>query len=270
MCYKIFVCIFSLIVLHTALPAQKTFDGLVAAERAFAKHALEQSTKKAFLQFADTAGLQFEKGKPVKSIELWAKREDNTTRLKWQPQFAEVAASNDFGYTTGPWTFQPTDKDTIIARGQYTTVWHANENGEWKFLVDYGHGYKEINTAADVKKIKASTKQKATEKSLLEAQAAFNILAAISPQSAYQKYLSEKSVLNLEGHLPLTKSFDQLSVFNDITEVIFNIQGSGIASSGDMGYTYGSTAYKEKTDNYLHIWRHEKGGWKLAVAVVHL
>lgn len=254
------------------LHAQKTIDGLIAAERSFAQYALDKNAKQAFLKFADTSGLQFANGNPIKSTELWAKREENKTVLKWQPQFAEIAASGDFGYTTGPWTFQSSDKDTITGRGQYTTVWHATENGEWKFLVDYGHNYSPslINTSKDVEKIKLPTKQKATLQSLLETQEAFNILATISPQAAYQKYLSKKSILNFTGHLPISKTFDQLALFNDISEVSFNIQGSGIASSGDIGYVYGATTYKEKTDNYLHIWRHEKDGWKLAVAVVHL
>ena len=255
------------------LHAQKTIDGLVAAERAFAQYALDKNVKQAFLQFADSTGLQFAEGKPIKSTELWAKREENKTVLKWQPQFAEIAASGDLGYTTGPWTFQNTATDTIAGRGQYTTVWHAAENGEWKFLVDFGHSHSSslINPAKDVTKVKAPKKNKATQKSLIEAQEAFKLLASINPQAAYQKYLSRQSILNFNGKLPITNTFDQLSPFNDITGgVSFNIQGSGIASSGDMGYVYGATTYKEKTDNYLHIWRHEKNGWKLAVAEVHL
>jgi ketosteroid isomerase-like protein len=262
--------LFSSICLSIQLTAQKTIDGLIAAERAFAQYALDKNVKQAFLKFADTAGLQFGNGKPIKSRELWANREENKNVLKWQPQFAEIAASGDLGYTTGPWTFQVTDKDTIAGRGQYTTVWYVTKNGEWKFLVDYGHNYQAINSSKNVEKIKQPVKQKATEQSLLEVQKAFNIMAAISPQVAYQKYLSKKSILNFEGHLPITKTFEQLAVFNDVSEVSFNIQGSGIASSGDMGYVYGATTYKEKTDNYLHIWRHEKDGWKIAVAVVHL
>lgn len=266
---KISVILFT-IILTATMQAQKTIDGLIAAERAFAQYAADHSTKKAFLQFMDTAGLQFVEGKPIKSSELWAKREESTTRLKWRPQFAEIAASNDFGYTSGPWTIQKTDADSITARGQYSTVWQANENGEWKFLIDYGHDYKEINSAGEVQKIKTSRKLKADKPSLLQAQEAFNLLVAINPQAAYQKYLSKQSVLNFNGYLPITKTFDQLTVFNDTGSANFNIQGSGIAASGDMGFVYGNSTYKDKTDNYLHIWRHEKDGWKIALAVVYL
>jgi ketosteroid isomerase-like protein len=46
------------------------------------------------------------------------------------------------------------------------------------------------------------------------------------------------------------------------------INGSGIASSGDIGYVYGTTIIDGKTDNYLRIWRREKTGWKIAVEVL--
>ena len=153
----LFACLFTL--LCSVAGAQKNIDGMIAAERAFAKYALDKNTKEAFLQFMDSAGVQFEEGKPIKSSAFWSKKEANTTRLKWWPQFAEIAGSNDFGYTTGPWTFQKTDADTVAARGQYTTVWQMNTNGDWKFLVDYGNDYVAVNTATEVKKIKASKKR---------------------------------------------------------------------------------------------------------------
>lgn len=244
---------------------------MIAAERGFAKYALDKNTKEAFLQFMDSAGVQFEEGKPIKSSAFWAKKEANTTRLKWWPQFAEIAGSNDFGYTTGPWTFQKTDTDTVAARGQYTTVWQMNTNGEWKFLVDYGNDYVAVNPATEVQKIKTPKKNKGTVESLLHTQELFNQLADINPQAAYQKYLSAQSILNLNGLAPINKTFEQLARFNEITGgASFNIQGSGMASSGDMGFVYGTTRFKEKTNNYLHIWRQEKNGWKLAVVVVYL
>ena len=244
---------------------------MITAEKSFAQYAMDKNTKQAFLHFMDPAAVQFSEGKPIKTSEFWAKREENKTRLKWQPQFAEISASNDFGYTTGPWTFQNSDADTISGKGQFTTVWQANDKGEWKFLVDYGNNHNGMKSPQVVQKIKVAKKAKATAQSLLAVQELFNQLAAINPQAAYQKYLSAQSILNFNGLQPLTKTFEQLSSFNEITAGIsFNILGSGLSSVGDMGYVYGATLNKEKTDNYLHIWRHEKTGWKLAVVVVHL
>src|SRR5688500_3613427 len=203
--------LFLCIPLFIHLNAQKTIDGMIAAERAFAQYALDKSTKQAFLQFMDTGAVQFTEGKHVKTSDFWAKREENKTRLKWQPQFAEISGSNDYGYTTVPWTFQNSDADTIAARGQFTTVWQANDKGKWKFLVDHGNNYNAINSAQTVEKIKAAKKAKANLQSLLGAQELFNQLAAINPQAAYQKFLSAQSILNVNGLQPLTNTFEQLS-----------------------------------------------------------
>jgi hypothetical protein len=48
----------------------------------------------------------------------------------------------------------------------------------------------------------------------------------------------------------------------------YSISGSGISSSGDLGYVYGNTIIDSKTDNYLRIWRADKTGWKIAVEVL--
>ena len=59
--------------------------------------------------------------------------------MNWGPQFAEIASSNDFGYTTGPWEFRGgANNNSLMARGQYTTVWHIDKDGHWKFLADLG------------------------------------------------------------------------------------------------------------------------------------
>lgn len=45
---------------------------------------------------------------------------------------------------------------------------------------------------------------------------------------------------------------------------------SGIASSGDSGYTYGNTLLNGKKDFYFHVWRHEKNKWSLAAEKLRL
>ncbi|MER3472182.1 MAG: hypothetical protein C4330_12910 [Chitinophagaceae bacterium] len=44
--------------------------------------------------------------------------------------------------------------------------------------------------------------------------------------------------------------------------------GSGIATSGDLGYVYGSSQLGDKKDNYLRVWRREKEGWRIALEVL--
>jgi ketosteroid isomerase-like protein len=253
------------------LYAQKGIDLLILAERNFAAYSIAHSTKEAFLQFLDSNGLIFDNGKPVNGIQAWNNRQKNPGVLNWRPQYVEISTSNDFGYTTGPWTYQPSAKDTVVAGGRYVTVWHINKVGEWKFLVDLGVSNTPQNADSTLKKIETnhSEFQKGSEQSLVEAEREFIKDQALTVEEKYRKWLSPNFILNRNGLAP-TMNTD--AVYNllhsDPEKIDYTVDGSGMASSGDLGYVYGTTVINNKTDNYLRIWRKEKEGWKIALEVL--
>lgn len=256
--------------------AQKGIDNLIRAEKDFAAYSVAHSTKEAFLQVIDSNSIMFDGGKPVSAIEFWEKREKNAGVLNWWPQFAEISASGDFGYTTGPWTFQSTKNDTITARGQYITVWHINENGEWKFLVDLGVSNTQINSATEVIKINAAKQSEIFDTipfifPIVSAEKEFLTLFAKNKTNAYKKYLSNESILNRNGNLPAVSFADREKIIKSTSSFDqYEMEGWGLSPLPvpDMGYTYGTTVINDKTENYLRIWRHEKNGWKIAVEVL--
>jgi ketosteroid isomerase-like protein len=256
------------------LIAQKGIEGLIQAEKNFAAYSLAHSTKEAFQQFIDSNSIMFDNGKPVKAIEFWNKKEKNAGVLNWWPQYAEISASGDFGYTTGPWTFQQTKNDSIAARGQYTTVWHIDKNGEWKFLVDLGINNTQNKTAGDI--IRFNTTKHSEDSTtvpsifpMLAAEGVFLNLFAKNKSKAYKKYLSIESILNRNGFLPAVSAAGKRNIINTTSSIeLFVLQGWGVSPVADMGYTYGSTTIKGKTENYLHIWRKEEPGWKIAVEIL--
>jgi ketosteroid isomerase-like protein len=216
----------------------------------------------------------FDNGKPVRAVEFWSKREKNAGVLNWRPQYAEISASDDFGYTTGPWTFQNSINDSVVARGQYITVWHINKNGEWKFLVDLGVSNTPANDAketriCDVPKLAENGKSIPNISPLLAAENSFNKLFEHKKQKAYKTWLSGESILNRNGSLPPVSRAEWLSIIDSTPASIkYTMNGWGISPVPDMGYTYGTTVIKDKTENYLRIWRREQSGWKIAVEVL--
>jgi hypothetical protein len=254
------------------MQAQKGIDSLIQAEKNFAAYSVAYSTKEAFLKFLDSAGIIFNNGKPANGIMTWKKREKGTGVLNWHPQFAEISGSGDFGYTTGPWTLQNSSKDTVDARGQYTTVWQINAKGEWKFLVDLGVGNTPPNLATEVKKIdvgKRSSSGATQHDSPVIAENNFLVAVSKDKSKAYKKYLSAKTILNRNGYLPATNSADQKKLLDMTSSSIqYKLDGAGMSSDMDLGYTYGTTIINGKTDNYLRIWRWEKDEWKIALEVL--
>lgn len=251
--------------------AQKSIDGLINAEKSFAAYSVEHGTKDAFLKFLDSNGVVFDQGKAVNGIENWNKKQARPGILNWHPQFAEIASSNDFGYTTGPWTFQPkTINDSIVARGQYFTVWHVNKNGEWKFLTDLGVGNIPEFAFGPTKKITAKKmKNSAPIDSVLKSEDSFIAAYRENKAKAYKKLLSNKTILLRNGRLPATSIDDQTVVIKQTpSDIEFTVTGSGIAQSGDLAFIYGNTIINSKPENYLHIWRKEKEGWRIALEVL--
>jgi len=69
--------------------------------------------------------------------------------------------------------------------------------------------------------------------------------------------------------MPARSQLEIQEMLDNIPQPIqFSVDSVGIASSGDLGYAYGSTSINGKIENYLHIWRKEKEGWKLALEVL--
>jgi ketosteroid isomerase-like protein len=268
--------IFSILILFCScfqnIQAQKGIDSLIQAEKNFAAYSVANSTKEAFLKFLDSAGIIFDKGTPANGIMTWKKREKAPGILNWHPQFAEISGSEDFGYTTGPWTFQNSSNDTVMARGQYTTVWQINRKGEWKFLVDLGVGNTPPNLATEVKKINVAKQfSSGTTKhdSPVIAENNFQVAVSKDKSKAYKKYLSSKSILNRNGYSPATNSAYQKKLLElTSSSVQYKLDGAGMSAGMDLGYTYGTTTINGKTDNYLRIWRWEKDEWKIALEVL--
>jgi len=262
--------LFASTLLPSLLHAQKTMEGLVNAEKSFAAYSVAHGTKDAFLNFTDSAGIVFDNGKPVNAIESWNKREKRPFVLNWEPAFAEIASSNDFGYTTGPWTLKPGPNDTVVARGQYTTVWHVNDRGEWKFLIDLGVGNTPKSSLSSVKKIEAKKiKSSSSTGSVLKEEQNFIDAYKENKTKAYAKYLSVQSLLNRNGKYSATSKATQTeTILNTPSDIQFTIDGSGIASTGDLAYVYGNTLINNKQENYLRIWRKEQRGWRIALEVL--
>jgi len=251
--------------------AQKGIDAMVQAELNFAAYALTNGTKDAFIKFADSTGLIFEKGQAINARAFWSQKEKRPGILSWRPRFAEIAASGDFGYSTGPWTFQPqTTSDSIIAAGHFFTVWHLDKSGEWRFLLDMGTSNAPIDSTSSLQKIQSpKNKSYSNDSNLLKVEYDFIRVYNQKPEQAYHAFLSHQSILNRERMNYATMATDQDFIIASYIQPVTLIPiDAGIAPSGDLGFVYGEAIYNGIKQNYLHIWRHEQKGWKIALEVI--
>ena len=133
-----------LLALVLAMPAgADDFDDMVSAEKAFAADASARNTRDAFLAALADDGIVFAPG-PSDGKRVWQARKVNKNRLEWAPEVAEIAASGDLGYTSGPWRFTEEAADKPSAFGHFFTIWEKQPDGKWKVLVDHGVNHGEV------------------------------------------------------------------------------------------------------------------------------
>jgi len=260
--------------------SQRSLNGLLQAEKNFAAWSSNHGTKDAFLSFADDSGIVFSNGKPVNAIEFWNTQQNSDGILNWEPRYGAVAVSGDIGFTCGPWTFKKKDTDTVAARGIYTTVWHINKKGEWKFLVDLG--VRNSNWGFTISKnwpdeIADTTHYKPSIDSLLKAENKFiGMTSEMNGNNSlrktfYKSNITQESICILNrNNQARTEMGDRVETAIDgmPTIITYKPAGYGIASSGDFGYVYGTTVINDKIDNYLRIWKKERGEWRVMAEVV--
>ncbi len=71
--------------------------------------------------------------------EVWSKRTETGLDLVWEPAFASIARSGDFGYDTGPskWRAKKTD-EKFAGFGHFISIWKKQKDGAWKVALDCG------------------------------------------------------------------------------------------------------------------------------------
>ena len=117
---------------------------IMDTELAFSDMAGEKGIEEAFLNFAAEDAVIMRSDSLISGRREIARFfGDQRVPLKdellvWKPDFVDVAASGELGYTYGSYTFSYTDSsgERIESKGIFHTVWKKQSDGSWKFVWD--------------------------------------------------------------------------------------------------------------------------------------
>jgi ketosteroid isomerase-like protein len=261
------------------------------AEQSFAMMSASHGRQAAFAEFIAEEGVIF-RGDAVitNGKQYWQEQRPQPIVLKWEPEFQDVAASGDYGYSLGPWEFQEYRPYTApLAYGYFLSVWQKQSDGRWQAILDTGTGggmKRENHTLtysfppnADKPKSYQPVKDLAAAKAEL-----YNLDHALmktwSPKPRSETLLAmlapDARVMR-RGHAPLT-NLDSINTVLKADTVTFNWQAldANAAPSGDMGFTYGVCEFRNKEGRnqktvYVRIWKRQVSGeWKVVVDLLHL
>jgi len=115
---------------------------ILAAETDFAKMVRTEGMQAAFLAYASEQAVLSRNNKLIKGKQAMNEYFDSQTlseiQLQWAPDFIDVSASGDLGYTYGNYTLRArnAEGEWIQDTGVFHTVWKRNQAGQWRFVWD--------------------------------------------------------------------------------------------------------------------------------------
>lgn len=258
---------------------------LIAAEVAFARMALEQGIRAAFLaNFADD-GIVFEPA-PVILRKTWPARpappDPGQLRLEWRPAQAGVARSGDFGYSTGPYTLTDASRPGHTRHGVFFSVWRRDAAGPWRVTLDIGIATPAVPDFAALGSAPRphyrGRADPATERTrLLEIEAHTFVTDPVGPRAVrYAALLADGVRLHRQGRFPVAS---KVAVVRDIAarlaRVTWRPSDARLSDAGDMAISWGryretDRAFDVHEGHYAHLWlRDAQGRWRLAYDITH-
>jgi ketosteroid isomerase-like protein len=257
------------------------------AERNFAKASIMIGRNAAFAEnFADESVLFTDKW--ITTGKQYSKeRKSSPVVLKWEPEFMDIAESRDFGFSTGPWEAQEYRPGTpSLSTGYFLTVWKKQADGIWKVILDGGGETPALKDPNHSFSYPAGADKPVADPPLLNVGILSKKLSDLENEfllnweksplpSTYISFLTPHSRMQLSGHLPSTNTDTIKTWITQLDKTIsWKTAGSGSATSGDMGFTYGLLVTQNNRDvikgHYVRIWKKQPAeNWKIIMEMMN-
>lgn len=267
-------------VLRAAEPSPaEAVRAMVESERTFYQTGQEKGTRAAFLEFLAYDGIVFRPG-PVNGKEVWTKRSETGLDLIWEPTFAAIARSDDFGYTTGPAKWRANKKEEkFLGYGQFISIWKKQKDGSWKVALDCGIENPEPAGTPEPLRVfvpESSHQVKSADLgrkalSLPEAHGKFVAAAKTSSTDALLEVAAEELRVYREGSPPAVGKSAAAALFGAKGGTVsFEQMGGDMSRTADLAYSYGKYNLQRsegaEAGHFFQIWQTDSAGvWKLVV-----
>lgn len=199
--------------------------------------------------------------------------------MTWQPSFAKVAMSDDWGFTTGATTWQRVGSHQRY--GEYLSLWKRDQKGEWKlaFRAVTEHGrpvFKASHVYANPEsdqyvKVRSKTRLKQREDIIASTDQLFATILKADNATAFKEFHSDQTrfyvpsfeaVVGVDDVQRFLKR-EKLSITSEPGSVDRSYSGELAFSTGEATISQGISV---KHCHYLRIWeKQENNLWKVIV-----
>ncbi len=257
-------------------------------EQNFARASIMHGRNSAFIEYFAEESIIFSDHWLTNGRQFWKELKERPVELKWEPEFMDISNSRDFGISTGPWEVQEYRPYTpALATGYFLTVWKKQSDNKWKVILDAGSETPKMKeysnnfsfpkgadkSVSDHKNTVSEAplkEMKETETQLLEA------WKTKPGQLTYSSFLAQNARLLRNGYLSATTKDSITRMISRLPpEMRWTASGAGVASSGDLGYTYGlieiNGSQKSTAGHYVRIWKKQVDGlWKILIEMMSI
>jgi ketosteroid isomerase-like protein len=268
--YGVLVLLLTVAGLCAETPAEAV-RAMVEAERKFYQTGQEKGTRAAFLEFLAPDGIVFRPG-PVNGQEVWSKRQETGLDLVWEPTFAAISRSGDFGYDSGPskWRANKAEKK-FSGFGHFVSIWKKQKDGAWKVALDCGIENGGSDAKPPLQLVVPKNAAKGAPQSFQDTQVAFIATAQLDFTKAFRQFGSDEVRLYRNGSFPTIGKKDGVELLGpEQAGLAMEVMKTDMSSSADLAYMYGSYSDARtqpgKAGHFLQVWQTDAAGaWKLVL-----
>ncbi|KAB2877988.1 nuclear transport factor 2 family protein [bacterium] len=263
--------------------SSSALKSMIEAERAFARMAVTHGVRDAFVENLSDDAIIFRPG-PVKGRPVWQERKPLALMIRWEPEYVDIAASGDFGYSTGPAEYLSVKPlAPAIGYGYFISIWTKQADGKWKVALDIGTEAPKLENTdikihfpfgADVKKIFSQTNTETEKTSLIGFDEKCNkTYTKNKTVEAFLKNVAPEARFYREGKFPVSEIDSIKLLLSKMADIFWKPIDGAVAASGDMAYTYGSykiqSEEKPEEGYYFRTWKRDNTEqWKIVIDVL--
>ncbi len=277
---KIFWLIFVALMPCSTLWAQqdKLVNQLLSAEYNLSTQAAGRGVFNAYQSYCDEHSLIFSPA--PQAVQQYLKNRPNLPDvLEWKPSYAKIAKSGEWGFTTGPVSWQFVGNTRRY--GQYVHVWKKDQKGEWKLAyqarMEHPKPGKKLTqrfdnpTDRNFTKLRSQARIKQREDIIFSTDQLFATVLKADNPTAFKEFFLPYSRFYFPRTEPLIGAQEAIDFVrkNDIN-ILSSVDKVDRSYSGELALSYGDASiyYGKDPDKhgYLRIWElQEDKLWKVVV-----
>jgi ketosteroid isomerase-like protein len=251
---------------------------IVEAERAFARASVAKGMRAAFLESFAEDGIALQPH-PVRIREAYARDETApppSILLEWEPASGDVAQSGELGWLTGPYVASDrTRRDRPPRHGFYVSVWRKQAGAPWRVVLDLGTTTPAPRGRAlghPFRRAPGGANPSVQREDLSAAEAAFLAEAREGGLAgAYAARLAPGARVHRSGTFPLTDPAAIRAHLEAAGQTLEagEVRGSTVASSGELGYAWGTyelAGGEPERGYFARVWQRDgEGRWRIVL-----